>query len=139
MAQQDMQKLWFRLGATAYYGIVCSYAVHRFVITLLGRTPADELTHLDIAVFGFVALTSWCLTSALNRLSDRIAAVLYGSFYLVRIGTHFVSSESSLVIILGIGCSIILGGMIAMIIGIIPAISRLGGSNNSRSENLSHK
>ena len=139
MAQQDTQKFWLRLGATAYYGIVCSYAVHRFAIALLGRTPADKLTYLHIAMFGFLALTSWCLVSALNRLSDRIAAVLYGVFYVVRIGMHFVSSQNYVVILLGIGCAIILSGMVAMIIGIIPAISRLGGSNNSQRESLSHK
>ena len=76
---------------------------------------------MHIAMFASFVVISWWLLKKLRRVSDRIAALLYGLFYTVRIGTQFVKSVDPLMLAVA-GCAIVSAGMIAMIVGLIHAI-----------------
>jgi cell division protein FtsW (lipid II flippase) len=125
LGDRSQTNLWLRFGVTAYYGFVCGLALYRFCSELFGRESATELTKLHLIIFAFLAFTSWCLLNVLTRKSDRIAAVLYGIFYAIRIGMHFVSGQTASVF-LGIGCAVILSGFIAISVGMVSAISHKG-------------
>ena len=112
-----------RIGATLYYGFICVLAVHRCILVFIDKTYQSRLSYLDMLIFAGLALASWYLVKQLRRISDRIAALLYGIFYVVRIGTRFADGLSASILV-GAGCIIILGGMIAMLVGLIHAISR---------------
>ena len=121
-----MEKLkeafWLRVGATGYYGIVCSLAAYPFVASALGSAPAKPLTHLQMVIFAGLALMGWYFTTFFERRTDRIAALLYGVFYALRVGTEFVSGRIAFVL-LGLGSAVIVTGMVAMILGFLPAHS----------------
>jgi hypothetical protein len=120
--EQVKEAFWLRVGATGYYGIVCSLAVHRFVAAVLGSAPAKPLTHLGMVTFVGLALTGWYFMNFFERRTDRIAALLYGVFYALRVGTEFVNGRIALVL-LGLGSAVIVTGMVAMILGFLPANS----------------
>jgi TctA family transporter len=113
---------WLRLGATGYYGIVCILALDRFGATALGRAVTDHLTPLQLAIFVFLAFTSWCLLASLSRREDRIAAVLYGVFYSGRIGIHFLHGRNS-TFLQGLECAITITGLLALAPGLIQSFS----------------
>jgi hypothetical protein len=90
----------------------------------------DELSYWQMALYTSFALASWWLLRSFRRASDRIAALLYGLFYALRIGAHFVSGADTLAIA-GAECAIISAGMIAMIVALIHAISHEGPKNSA--------
>ena len=124
--EQVKEAFWLRVGATGYYGIVCSLSVHRFVAAVLGSVPATPLTHLGMVTFAGLALMGWYLMTVFERRTDRMAALLYGVFYALRVGTEFVNGRIALVL-LGLGSAVIVTGMVAMILGFLPASS--GGAH----------
>jgi hypothetical protein len=111
-----------RIGLTVYYGFVCALAVRRCASIASGRGAVDELSYWHMALYASFALSSWWLLGSFRRTSDRIAALLYGLFYAIRIGAHFVKGGDTSAVA-GVECAIISAGMIAMIVGIIQAIS----------------
>ena len=119
-----------RIGLTVYYGFVCALAVRRCASIPSGRGVVDELSYWHMALYASFALASWWLLGSFRRTSDRIAALFYGLFYATRIAAHFVGGVDTLVLA-GAGCAIILAGMIAMIVGIIHAISHEKPENSA--------
>jgi hypothetical protein len=111
-----------RIGLTVYYGFICALTVRRCASIPSGRGVADELSYWHMTLYASFALASWWLLGSFRRTSDRIAALLYGLFYAIRIGAHFVGGADTLAIT-WVECAIISAGMIAMIVGIIHAIS----------------
>ncbi len=120
--EQVKETFWLRVGATGYYGIVCSLACYRFVASGMGSAPAKPLTHLQMVIFAGLALTGWYFMNLFERRTDRIAALLYGVFYALRVSTEFVSGRIALAL-LGLGSVVIVTGMVAMILGFLPAHS----------------
>jgi hypothetical protein len=109
-----------RILFTVSYGIVCALAVHRSASVISGREVLGGMPYLHIAMFAGFALISWLLIASLRRVSDRIAALLYGLFYAMRIGTNFVTG-GNVSLAGGVECALITAGMIAMIVGLIRA------------------
>ena len=129
LTQQIKGGLQGRIGLTIYYGFVCALAVHRFTSIPSGRGGVDELSYWHMAQYASFALASWWLLRSFRRTSDRIAALLYGLFYAIRIGAHFISADT--LVLAGVGCAIISAGMIAMIVGMIHAISHEEPGNSA--------
>jgi len=119
-----------RIGLTAYYGFVCALAVRRCASIPSGRGGVDELSYWAIALYAAFALASWWLLRSFRTTSDRIAALLYGIFYAIRIGEHFGKGVDRLVLA-GAECGIISAGMIAMIVGLMHAISHQEPENSA--------
>lgn len=130
MTQQIKGGLQGRIGLTVYYGFVCALAVRRCASIPSGRGVVDELSYWQMALYASFALASWWLLRSFRRTSDRIAALLYGVFYALRIGAHLVSGADTLVLA-GAESAIISAGMIAMIVGLIHAISHEEPENSS--------
>jgi hypothetical protein len=108
-----------RIGLTAYYTFIWILAVWRFIGFERGRDEATEMPYLTIAIFaGFAVMYWWFAWRILHRKSDRIAAVLCGLFYALRIAAPFTKGLSASVSA-GIECVIISVGMVAVIIGLI--------------------
>jgi hypothetical protein len=131
LTHQIKDELLVRIGLAVYYGFVCALAVRRCIPW--GRGFVDELSYLQMALYASVALSSWWLLRSFRNTSDRIAALLYGLFYSVRIGAHFVSGIDTSVLA-GAECAIISAGMIAMIIGIVHAITDKEPRNSAMSD-----
>ena len=130
LTQQIKGGLPGRIGLTVYYGFICALAVRRCASILSGRGGVDELSYWHMALYASFALASFWLLGSFRRTSDRIAALLYGLFYALRIGAHFVSGADTLALA-GAGCAIISAGMIAMIVGLIHAISHEEPENSA--------
>jgi hypothetical protein len=129
LTQQIKGGLQGRIGLTIYYGFVCALAVRRCTSIPSGRGGVDELSYWHMALYASFALASWWLLRSFRRTSDRIAALLYGLFYAIRIGAHFTSADT--LVLAGVGCAIISAGMIAMIVGMIHAISHEEPGNSA--------
>ena len=129
LTQQIKGGLQGRIGLTIYYGFVCALAVRRCASIPSGRGVVDELSYWHMALYASFALASWWLLRSFRRTSDRIAALLYGLFYAIRIGAHFISADT--LVLAGVGCAIISAGMIAMIVGMIHAISHEEPGNSA--------
>ena len=129
MTQKITEGLKVRVFLTVYYGIVCALAIHRCTSVLSGREVLGEMPYLHIAMFAGFALISWWLIASLRRMSDRVAALFYGLFYAIRVGTNFVKGTNGS-LLEGTGCALITAGMIAMIVGLVHASShdKLGNS-----------
>lgn len=112
-----------RIGLTVYYGFVCALAVRRCASISSRREVVDQLSYWHMALYASFALSSWWLIGSFRRTSDRIAALLYGLFYAIRIGAHFLKCADRL-LLAGTECAIISAGMIAMMVGMMHAISR---------------
>ena len=112
---------WGRIGLTLYYGYVVVLAIRRAALILLGRGIVDEISYFNIALFVAFTLSSWWFLSTFRWKSDRIAAFLYGLFYVLRVVEHFARGTGTAVI-MWIGCFVISVGMIAVIIGMVSAI-----------------
>ena len=130
LTKQIKGELQARIGLTIYYGLVCALAVRRCASIASGRGVVDELSYSHMALYASFALASWWLLRSFRRTSDRTAAFLYGLFYAIRIGAHFISGADALVLA-GAECAIISAGMIAMIVGVIHAISHEEPGNSA--------
>ena len=119
-----------RIGLTVYYGFVCALAVRRFVSIPSGPGGVDEMSYRRMILYASLALSSWWLLRVFRRTSDRVAALLYGLFYAIRIGAQFVNGADTL-LLAGAECAIISAGMIAMIVGLIYAISHKEPENST--------
>jgi hypothetical protein len=130
LTQQIKGELQGRIGLTIYYGFVCALAVRRCASILSRRGVVDELSYWHMALYASFALASWWLLRSFRRTSDRTAALLYGLFYAIRIGGHFISDADTL-LLAGVECAIISAGMIAMIVGMIQVISHEEPGNSA--------
>ena len=130
MAGQIKGGLQGRIGLTIYYGFVCALAVRRCASIPSGRGVVDELSYWHMALYAAFALSSWWLLGSFRRASDRIAALLYGFFYAIRIGECFVKSINAVPMVAG--CAVISAGMIAMIVGLKRAITHEEPGNVER-------
>jgi hypothetical protein len=119
-----------RIGLTIYYGFVCALAVRWCASIPSGRGVVDELSYWHMVLYASFALASWWLLRSFRRTSDRIAALLYGLFYAIRIGAHFITGADTLVLA-RVECAIISAGMIAMIVGMIHAVSHEEPDNSA--------
>lgn len=118
-----------RIGLTVYYSFVWVLAVRRCISTLSGRGFVNELSYWHVALYAALAFSSWLLLGHFQKTSDRIAALLYGLFYSIRVGIYFVKGvEASLPVIAE--CTIISAGMIAMIVGLKRSISQKERGNS---------
>jgi len=88
------------------------------------------MPYLHIAMFAGFALIGLWLIASLRRVSDRIAALLYGLFYAIRIGTNFAKGVNVSLLEVA-GCVVISAGMIAVIVGLIRAIGHEGPRNQA--------
>lgn len=121
MTQRITEGLRLRILLTVYYGLVWGFEVHRYVSTGVRREVLGDMDFLHVAMFASLVLISWWLCISLRATSDRIAALLYGLFYAIRIGSQFVKRiEAPMLMVTE--CAIISAGMIAMIIGLIHTI-----------------
>jgi hypothetical protein len=111
-----------RIGLAVYYAFVWALAVRRYAPILSGREVADDLSHWQMALYAAFALSSWWLLRNFRRTSDRIAALLYGLFYAIRIGASFVRGVDASVSLVA-ACAVISAGMIAVIVGLKQAMS----------------
>jgi hypothetical protein len=130
LAQKVTDGIRVRIFLTVYYGIVCALAIHRCASVLSGREVLGEMPYLHIAIFAGFALISWWLIASLRRTSDRIAALLFGLFYAIKIGTNFVMGVN-VSLLEGVGGVMISAGMIAMIVGLIHALSHQEQENSA--------
>lgn len=121
MAEQIKGGLQGRIGLTLYYGFIFALAAHRCALIHSGRGVPDELSNFKITLYAAFALSGWWLLGWFRRMSDRIAAFLYGFFYAIRIGAHFIRSANAL-LVAEAGCVVISAGMIAIVVGLIGVI-----------------
>lgn len=122
MAEQIKGGLQGRIGLTVYFGFICVFAVRRCALIFLGHSVPDEMSNFNMALYAAFALSGWWLLGRFHKTSDRIAALLYGLFYAIRIGSHFAGGVHTL-LLAGAECAVISAGMIAMIVGLIHAIT----------------
>lgn len=118
VASDILEEPWGRVGLAVYYGIVCGLAVHRCFAFIERREVMRDLSALEIATFAGFALVSLGLLKALSTTTDRIAALLYGVFYVVRIATSFAKG-SAIDALVGTGAVVISAGMVSVMIGMI--------------------
>jgi prolipoprotein diacylglyceryltransferase len=67
-------------------------------------------------------LSSWWLIRSVRRTSDRVAAFLFGVFYAIRIATEFGRNVDASAPMIA-ACAVISLGMMAMLVGLIRALS----------------
>ncbi|MGA9899040.1 MAG: hypothetical protein WBQ09_13135 [Terriglobales bacterium] len=122
MAIKMERALEGRIGLTLYYGFVCALALRRCVSVFYGGGSSDDLSYFHIALYAALAFSSWWLYIAVPKTSDRVAALLFGLFYAIRIGAGFAKSiDPSISVVMG--CAVISVGMMAMIIGLKRALA----------------
>ena len=104
--------------ALVIIGVNCAYAVHRELVLISGRTVVGSSSYLTTAIYAGAAFVSWGYCKKLPKATDRLAAILFGVFCAFRIVMQFLSSVY-LPLLNGIGCAVILIGLIAMLVGLL--------------------
>lgn len=111
-----------RIALTVYYALVCALAIRRLILFDMQGNFANQLSHLELGVFAALALSGWYVLREFRRMSDRIAAFLYGVYYAMRVGAYFASPASGL-LLAEASCAVISAGTLSVMIGLVQCIS----------------
>lgn len=128
----DMRKI--RILLTAYYFIICALAYYRLWSVVFETKGQSKLSNLDLAVYVGFILVSLVLFPRVQILNDRIAVLLYGIYYAIRIAANF-TSVSFVGALLFTECAVLSAGTVALIVSLIRVIAneRLTPSPNTNS------
>jgi hypothetical protein len=118
MTQEIANQKLFRTVAFVIIGVNCAYTVHRELVLLSGQTVVVDFSYLTTAIYAGAAFGSWWYCKKLPKATDRLAAILFGVFSVLRIGTQ-LSSNLYFPMVNGVSCAVILIGLIAMLFGLL--------------------
>ena len=87
-----------RIGLTLFYGTIWALEVWRCVSILSKQSILRQPSYWNIALYAYFALAGWLFLGRAHRMSDRIASLLYGLVFALKIGAFFVEGDRASVL-----------------------------------------
>lgn len=118
MTQEAENQKLFRIIAIVIIGVNCGYAVNREVVLISGGPVVENVSYLTIVIYAGAALASLGYFRKLPKATERLAAILFGTFSVFSVAMQF-SPVVYLPILGGISCAVILFGLLCMLLAVV--------------------
>jgi len=118
MTQDNENQKLFRIVAIVIIGVNCAYAVNREVVLISERAVVENVSYLTAVIYAGAAFASWGYCRKLPKATERLAAILFGTFSAFRVVMQF-SPRVYLPILGGISCAVILIGLLYMLVAVL--------------------